>query len=262
VRAAASPSLWTDTWRLYEDVCLVCAGLWTGRAWRNNHHDLQESWAEAEEDTFFDSPVRVRAHGEGIEGRPIPAGGNSARTRSYRQATRQHFPSPWTPSVAEDDVTKDVYHDDDDEGEEREGAVLVHNRQTRTTLALLQTFHAQTRFWLSRLGTLLPPQRTVTTASGELRPNGEGGGAEEREDREEVAVVQLAPRDVLELELSPLSSLDAHFVEWLAEGYSAGAGGHVSVSVRCGWRDLLGLVCESAVARLSRQARHRHPHPN
>ena len=33
--ARAPPSLWTDAWRLYEDVCLVCAGLWTGRAWHS-----------------------------------------------------------------------------------------------------------------------------------------------------------------------------------------------------------------------------------
>ena len=260
MRAAASPSLWTDTWRLYEDVCLVCAGLWTGRAWRNNHHDFQESWAEAEEDRFFDSPVRVRAHGEGIEGRPITQAGGSSRTRTYRQPTKRYFPSRTAiTSVTEDDVTKDAYQDDEDEGEEREeDAVLVHNRQTRTTLALLQTFHAQTRFWLSRLAALLPPQSTVTTARGKLRTNEEGGSAGEGE---EVVMVQLAPQDVLELELSPLSSLDAHFVEWLVEEYGAGAGAgagtgmRVSVSVRCGWQDLLGLVCGSAMGRLSRRAR-------
>lgn len=253
MRASASPSFWTDTWRLYEDACLVCAGLWTGRTWRNDHRDFQESWAEVEEDRFLDNPVSVRAHGEGIEGRPITDAGGSSRTRTYRQPTKRYFPSRTAIalSVAEDDVTKNVYQDD--EGGEREGAVLVHNRQTRTTLALLQTFHMQTRFLLSRLATLLPPQCTVTTASGGLRTN-----------EDEVVVVQLAPRDVLELELSPLSSLDAQFVEWLVEEYGAGAGAgmRVSVSVRCGWWDLLGLVCESAVGCLLCQAHYHHPHPN
>jgi hypothetical protein len=150
--------------------------------------------------------------------------------------------------MAEDDVTMEVYRDDEDEAEEgEEDAVLVYNRQARTTLALLQTFHAQTRFWLSRLAALLPPHCTTTSARGELRTNEEGAAAEEEEEeREEVVLVQLAPRDVLELELSPLSSLDAHFVEWLAEEYGAsvgaGSGVSVSVSVRRGWRDLLGLV--------------------
>jgi len=147
-----------------------------------------------------------------------------------------------TPSVADDDVTKDAYRDDEEEGEEGESAAMVHDRQRRTTLALLQTFHAQTRFWLSRLATLLPPHYTATSTSGELRTNELGGAEGETGEQDEVAVVQLAPRDVLELELSPLSSLDAHFVEWLVEEYGAGSGMRVSVSVGRGWRDLLGLV--------------------
>jgi hypothetical protein len=147
-----------------------------------------------------------------------------------------------TPSVIGDEVPKDAYHDDDEEGEEGESAALVHDRQRRTTLALLQTFHAQTRFWLSRLATLLPPQRTSTSASGELRTNELGGAEGETGVRDEVVVVQLAPRDVLKLELSPLSSLDAQFVEWLVEEYGAGSDMRMSVSVRRGWRDLLGLV--------------------
>ena len=241
-RAVAPPSLWTDAWRLYEDLCLVCAGLLAGGPWRNNRRGLQESWTETEEDRFLDNPVRVRARGEGIEGRPIAlaAAGGSTRTRSYRRATQRYLPSPWmatTPSVTE--VTKDPYRDDDEEGEP---AALVHDRQSRTTLALLQTFHAQTRFWLSRLATLLPPQCTVTSASGELRTNELGGTEGETGERDEVVVVQLAPRDVLELELSPLSSLDAQFVEWLVEEYGAGPGVRVSASVRRGWRDLFGLV--------------------
>jgi hypothetical protein len=146
-----------------------------------------------------------------------------------------------TPSVADDVVTKDAYRDDD-EGEEGESAALVHDRQSRTTLALLQTFHAQTRFWLSRLATLLPPQCTATSASGELRTSELGGTEGGTSERDEVVVVQLAPRDVFELELSPLSSLDAQFVEWLVEEYGAGSDMRVSVSVRRGWRDLLGLV--------------------
>ena len=242
-RATAPPSLWTDAWRLYEDVCLVCAGLWAGGSWRNNRHGLQESWTGTEEDRFLDNPVRVRAHGEGIEGRPIAVAtaGGSTRTRSYRRTTQRYLPSPWmatTTSVTDDEMTKDAYHDDNEEGDEGESAALVRDRQSRTTLALLQTFHAQTRFWLSRLGTLLPPP----SASGELRTNELGGTEEETRERDEVVVVQLAPRDVLELELSPLSSLDAQFVEWLVEEYGAGSGMSVTVSVRRGWRDLLGLV--------------------
>jgi hypothetical protein len=247
-----------DAWRLYEDVCLVCAGLWTGRAWRN-HPDSEEDEAEAEEYGFTDDPVRVRAHGEGIEGRPMTAAGSSARSRSYRRASELQFPSPRTAAPStQDPAPKGAYRDDGDEEGEEEGedvddAVVVRDRQSRTTLALLQTFHAQTRFWLSRLGALLQhrtaSESTVTGASGrdaaavpEDPDSGEG-------ERGAETVVQLTPRDVLELELSPLSSLDARFVEWLAEEYGASrAGARVRVNVRRGWRDLLGLVFTAASA--------------
>jgi len=54
--------------------------------------------------------------------------------------------------------------EDDEEGDEDEdGAVLVHSRQARTTLALLQTFHAQTRFLLSRLATCSRSRSAAST---------------------------------------------------------------------------------------------------
>jgi hypothetical protein len=32
---------WTDVWRVYEDMCVVCAGLWMGLgAWRGNSFGL------------------------------------------------------------------------------------------------------------------------------------------------------------------------------------------------------------------------------
>jgi len=43
--------------------------------------------------------------------------------------------------------------------------------------------------------------------------------------------VQLALQDVLELEVSPLSCLNARFVEWLAEEYGTSTG--VCIFVRC-----------------------------
>jgi hypothetical protein len=222
-------------------VCLVCAGLWTGFGWRGRHGPRETSCAEAEHRVFVGGSVRVRTHGDGIEGRPMTATGGSAR--AYRRRSKRYLPSPWTgtPPI-QDDVTKDAYRDDDDEEYEQqqglqgdEDVVLVDNRQSRTTLALLQTFHAQTRFWLSRLAPLLPPP---SSASGEAMDE-EGDGRSGAE-----TVVHLAPRDVLELELSPLSGLDANFVEWLTEEYGAGAGAGASVrvSVRRSWRDLFGLV--------------------
>jgi len=264
----APPSLWMDAWRLYEDVCLACAGLWTGRTWRNRH-DSEESWAEAEEYGLAGGPVRVRAHGEGIEGRPMMVPAGSARSRSFRRASERTFPEPWTAAPStQDGASNDVYKDDDDhaaaddddeaeeeeEGEDEDDVVLVRDRQSRTTLALLQTFHAQTRFWLSRLAALLPPRTDHETTYTDA-PAPDDGDARE-DERGAAMVVQLAPRDVLELELSPLSSLDARFVEWLAEEYGAShAGAGVRVFVKRGWRDLLGLVfAVSGVASSSSSA--------
>jgi hypothetical protein len=237
-----------DAWRLYEDVCLACAGLWTACPWRNRHGS-EESWAEAEEYRLAGGPVRVRAHGEGIEGRPMTVPAGSARSRSFRRRT---FPEPRTAAPStQDGASNDVYKDDDDhpdgdeaeEGEDGDDAVLVRDRQGRTTLALLQTFHAQTRFWLTRLAALLPPRTDHETTYTDAPLAAPDDGDAREGERGAAMVVQLAPRDVLELELSPLSSLDARFVEWLAEEYGAShAGAGVRVFVKRGWRDLLGLV--------------------
>jgi hypothetical protein len=159
--------------------------------------------------------------------------------------------------LTQDGASNDVYkddddHPDDDEAEEDEeggdededDAVLVRDRQGRTTLALLQTFHAQTRFWLTRLAALLPPRtdHETTYTDAPDAPAPDDGDARE-DERGAAMFVQLAPRDVLDLELSPLSSLDARFVEWLAEEYGVShAGAGVRVFVKRGWRDLLGLV--------------------
>jgi hypothetical protein len=194
---------WTDAWGVYEDVCLVCARLCSGlwRADNNNNNDSSSNSNELRDQwSWTGSPrslarhrAHVRARGDGIEGRPI----------SYRRRGVPHD---------DDDVGK--YDSGEEEGEDEEDAVLVHSREARTTLALLQTFHAQTRFLLSRLATVLP-----------------------------TAQAQLTPRDLLVLALGPLSSLDARFVEWLAEEYAGGA----RVSVRRGWRDLLGGLVGAAV---------------
>ncbi|KAH8985055.1 hypothetical protein EDB86DRAFT_3084018 [Lactarius hatsudake] len=93
-----------------------------------------------------------------------------------------------------------------------------HDDGTRTTLALLQTFHARKRFLLSRLATVLPPASTVSDA-------------------------QLTTRDLLALALGSLSSLDVRFVEMLAEVYAGGA----RASVHRGWRNLLGGLVGAAV---------------
>ena len=232
-RARAFPSLWTwtDAWGVYEDVCLVCARLCSG-LWRadstssssnsnNGSSGLRDQWS------WSGSPrararhrAHVRARGDGIEGLPAP----SYRRRGVRLRAGAapgdvgKYDSDSSSGDGEGDGG--MGEEDDDDDDDGDGAVLVRGRQARTTLALLQTFHAQTRFLLSRLATILPSATATATAQA-----------------------QLTPRDLLALALGPLSSLDARFVEWLAEEYVDGT----RVSVRRGWRDLLGGLVGAAV---------------
>ncbi len=122
------------------------------------------------------APCTCTCAGDGIEGRPA-----SFRLRA---------------AAAHDDAGKydsdsSGEGEDDERGmEDEDDSVLVRSRQARTTLALLQTFHAQTRFLLSRLATVLPLSASALSDDA-----------------------QLTPRDLLVLALGPLSSLDARFVE-------------------------------------------------
>ncbi|KAI0292962.1 hypothetical protein B0F90DRAFT_1811880 [Multifurca ochricompacta] len=288
-RRAPPAQLWRDAWRLYEDACLVCAGLWAG-AWpsngnnNNNNNNGNNSsgdgrrvprWAvggQGQERGFIDGTeaddatvqVKVRARGEGIEGRPMT-------NLSYRRPSRRYAPSN-AQVIHEEDIGK--YEDDNDggevggegggvrddgdgdnDGELGEGVVLVRSRQSRTTLALLQTFHAQTRFLLSRLASVLSSHTaaaaattTTTTTTYHHHPNSDSDpGGDEYRYREPgqitTTTIQLTLRDVALLELGPFSSLDARFVEWLAAEYFPDA----RVFVRRGWRDILGLVFPSFV---------------
>lgn len=102
------------------------------------------------------------------------------------------------------------------------------DRQVLTTLALLQTFHANTCFQLSRLQTFLPP-------SVGPNPVAESGTSPSRDTG---TTVYLTPKDLLSLELGPLSAFDARYLGWLVDEY----GGGTTVIVKRGWRDLLGMV--------------------
>jgi hypothetical protein len=88
------------------------------------------------------------------------------------------------------------------------------DRQILTTLALLQTFHANTSFQLSRLADLLPTS-----------------------DMPE-AIIYITPKDMVSFELGPLSSLDVRYLEWLADEYGAGS----RIVVKRGWKDLFGVI--------------------
>jgi len=223
--AARGASAWSDAWRLYEDVCIVCAGLWIGN-WRGNSTGSYSSsggnWGSVRlegDDDLSAGGSFVRSLGSGIEGRPIPGafrdtlptskamrrssgmsmwslGGRSSRAEGSNAASS----SSVTPGP--EPMTKDA-------------EAAARGRQVLTTLALLQVLHANTGFLLARLAVFLP-----SSTGGDAGP------------------MILTPKDVMSFELGPLSGLDAKFIEWLADEY----GGGVRLVVRKGWKDLVGLV--------------------
>ncbi|KZT03059.1 uncharacterized protein LAESUDRAFT_814904 [Laetiporus sulphureus 93-53] len=240
----SSTSSWTDIWRVYEDVCVMCAGLWMG-SWRSGPSPSctpsaarPENWGsirlEGEDDLTLRKNANpyVRNVGVGIEGRPSPDA-TSSSGRTLRGLARSSGMSIWTwtsgsaktdgqPHAGSSSLSTST-------SPRKDFAMITHveagrsarrTRQVLTTLALLQTFHANTVMMLERLAELLPQRRTQSRHEGP--PD----------------VVVLTPKDVASFELAPFSGLDARFLEWLADEY----GGGVRITVRRGWRDLVGLV--------------------
>ena len=117
----------------------------------------------------------------------------------------------------EDSVALDQIRDSE------QASVQRRTNQLLTTMALLQTFHAQTLFQLSVLEDVLTRQGATPPASDDVGKR----------------LVTLTPKDILAFELGPLSNLDARYLEWLAEEY---AGSQVKVVIKRGWKDLLGAI--------------------
>lgn len=220
-------STWTDAWRVYEDVCIICAGLWLG-TWRGNSTQSYstangpENWGAVHlegDDDLTMSGSYVRNVGMGIEGGPkaTASGGigntvgsssssrvqhrlsssSKATSRSGRSRTRQASP------VERDEFAQQGHNDS----------------QVLTTMALLQTFHAHISFQLSVLETFLP--KGISHMGPEA-------------DR----TLSLTPKEILAFELGPLSSFDAKYLEWIVAEY---ASGHRLV-IKRGWRDLFGVI--------------------
>lgn len=138
--------------------------------------------------------------------------GASSISKGRRQASST---SAVSSSLAPPDDDDDEDHHDNEQ-ERRDGQLL-------TTLALLQTFHAHTCFQLSTLESLLPPLPSLSpTRTSGITPK----------------LVLLTPRDIISFDLGPLSSLDARYLEWLADEYAQG----MTVVVKRGWKDLFAMV--------------------
>ncbi|KAJ3810910.1 hypothetical protein F5876DRAFT_76333 [Lentinula aff. lateritia] len=229
---------WTDVWRVYEDVCLVCASLWIG-SWRGNSiqsystSNGAENWGsirlEGDDDLTLSTiagnseRAQIRSLGAGIEGRPLVSlptnkpmrktsgmflgSGQNNRARTSGTATRNsNTPQSSNTDAEVDQADAELLSSMESEREEM---------QLRTTLALLQTFHAHTSFQLSILESLLPPpsERSNNT-------------------------INLVPKDILAFELGPFSSVDERYLEWLVTEY----GGGTTLLIKRSWKDLLGVV--------------------
>ena len=105
-------SAWADIWRVYEDACVLCAGLWMG-SWRNgsfySSSRQRGDWGaihlEGDDDLSIrrkrdESYVYVRNLGMGIEGRPTstrsPSENGTLHNRSHRHQRRTSAMSLWT----------------------------------------------------------------------------------------------------------------------------------------------------------------------
>ncbi|KAF9261545.1 hypothetical protein L218DRAFT_930785 [Marasmius fiardii PR-910] len=100
-------SAWTDVWWVYEDVCLVCAGLWMG-SWCGNSTSSYSTangarnWGsihlEGDDDLTFDGfseGGQMRNLGQGIKGRPADLlafieNGPTSSQKQKHHASSQH----------------------------------------------------------------------------------------------------------------------------------------------------------------------------
>lgn len=160
---------------MYEDVCVLCASLWIGSStWRSNSQLSFSSrtaggngsggWGsvrlEGDDDWSIDGAhmrkfgqgiegrkasdeeqyTRMRNLGQGIEGRPSGSGG--------RQGLVNSPPKPSRRASATKNKSKDgnPVLDGVEEVQDDEASLELHRQNIQTTLALLQTFHANTVF--------------------------------------------------------------------------------------------------------------------
>ncbi|GJE95274.1 hypothetical protein PsYK624_114570 [Phanerochaete sordida] len=253
-------SSWSDVWRVYEDVCVICAGLWMGTwrsasPWRDREGSRAENWGSIRlngDDTLAGpsggddsdsrstkSRVYVRNVGMGIEGRSSPPspivqedGMLLHRTKSTRRTSGS---SLWTWASARGTLggtnislaSKARKASADDDTLDDADAPSRRARQVATTLALLQTFQANTDSLLARLAELLPER----AAHSHQLASGAGSSSS-------APALVLTPKDLQSFDLGPLSGLDGRFVEWLVEVYGGGA----RVVVRRGWRDVMAFL--------------------
>lgn len=266
-------SRWTDAFQLYEDVCILCASLWMGfGTWRSNSRASFSSapvsgsrgrpkeWGsvqlEGDDDWSLNGThmrtlgqgieggkkarqeaemARMRTLGKGIEGRPKGPSSRLRPVNSPPRGTRKASTSSATQAL----LPNSTEEEDPLPADERDE---LRQQNLQTTLALLQTFHANTVFWLSKLHEIIPPSSIVSSPAPSLTKF-PSRTSENDESGSNVENIVVSSRDLLTLELGVLSELDAKFVEWFAEaeGYTGGRSGRKLV-IKRGWQELFSIV--------------------
>ncbi|PPQ99371.1 hypothetical protein CVT24_009201 [Panaeolus cyanescens] len=190
---------WTDAWQVYEDVCILCAGLWMGlgglNSWRSpvpGSESEPVNWGatgdpssssgnggirlEGDDDLSLGtikspkSGAYVRNVGMGIEGRPAEA--STSTLKSIKRSSAMSWSSGRTLLPGSASISNKGRHASSstarlaDAGErplvhlDEDGETQKHSDlDLWTTLALLQTFHAHTAFQLSVLEDVISKQR-------------------------------------------------------------------------------------------------------
>lgn len=171
--------------------------------------------------TAAQSEGQIRSLGAGIEGRPAPPSPSTSTNKPMKR-TSAMFLGTGKISGSKKTPQSSLITDTDQTAESSDSFAMTTNDeyeqadgQLRTTLALLQTFHAHTSFQLSTLESFLPAPSD--------RPDG---------------IIYLSPREILAFELGPFSSVDERYLEWLVLEY----GGGTSVVVKRGWKDMFGII--------------------
>lgn len=218
-------STWTDAWRVYEDVCIICAGLWMG-TWRGNSTQSYstangaENWGairlEGDDDLTMGGSY-VRNVGMGIEGGPQATSsggiGNTAPPRSHNRLSSSSKSTTKSGKAGSSRVRRVSTIDHD------EFAQQCHTGHVLTAMTLLQAFHAHTSFQLSVLQSFLPKGISNLGVEADY-------------------TLYLTPKDILAFELGPLSGSDAKYLEWLVGEYGCGN----KLVIKRGWRDRKSVV--------------------
>ncbi|KAB5590268.1 Protein LCHN [Ceratobasidium theobromae] len=203
---------WIDPWKIYEDVCMFCAGVCT--------------WI----------------------GQSLSISRNSPNTNSG-EGVRLQGP--------DDALTRRSQHQSPASAEERRSRRRAH------VLELMTIFHKYAAFLHARLGDIVDsydalPQspRKIKASTGSkstlsTKSIKSAFSSKPLIPKSEQDTLVLTSRDMVALELSPLSASDAQFLEWLAECVlrsirKGSAAAERKVVVKRTWRDMVVAVVGSS----------------